>query len=388
VIDLLALTLLLLCLPGTLELLLLSVAGVFPSRSAPRGTAPLPRLAVVVPAHDEAASIAACVESLRACEGAHAVVVVADNCSDDTAQLARDAGARVLERTDTERRGKGWALDFAFTRLLDEGYEALAVVDADSRVAPDFVRCLSERLAAGADAVQARYQVLNPEGSLRTRLMSVAFMAFNVLRPRGRDRLGFSAGILGNGFALSADTLRAIPYDARSVVEDLEYHLRLVRSRRRVEFADETRVLGEMPEGGAASGTQRARWEGGRLLMARQAVPGLAADVFLRGRLALLEPLLELLLLPLSQHVLLLGVACALPSAWRPAACGALALVGAHVLAGLRVGGGGWRELGALASAPLYVAWKLTLARAVARASSKQADWVRTARNAEGADGS
>ena len=382
-IDVVVLLLLLACLPGSVELLLLSLGGVLPSRPAPRGTAPHPRLAVVVPAHDESASIGACVASLTACEGSHDVVVIADNCSDDTAALAEAAGARVLVRNDADRRGKGWALDFAFQRLLAEDYEAFAVVDADSRVDPDFVRCLSERLACGADAVQARYQVLNPSGSLRTRLMSVAFMAFNVLRPRGRDRWGLSAGILGNGFALSADTLRAIPYEARSVVEDLEYHLRLVRAQRRVEFADETCVFGEMPEGGSASGTQRARWEGGRLRMMRETAPSLSREVFLRGRWSLLEPLLELLLLPLSQHVMLLVVAAALPSSLRAWALGGLGLVGLHVLAGLRVGGGGWRDLGALAGAPLYVIWKLTLAKALARASSSSADWVRTARNDE-----
>jgi hypothetical protein len=84
--------------------------------------------------------------------------------------------------------------------------------------------------AGGADAVQCRYTTLNVDASLRTRLMNVSLMAFNALRPRGRSAMGLSAGILGNGFALSAETLRPVPYTADSVVEDLEYHLLLGRA--------------------------------------------------------------------------------------------------------------------------------------------------------------
>lgn len=378
-----AIALLLLTLPGTIELLLVTVGGLLPPRRPAGVRHPLGRLAVVVPAHDEAAGIARCVASLRRAAAPLPeveIVVVADNCSDDTAAVARAAGARVLERCDLAHRGKGYALRFAFEALLAEGAAAVVVIDADSVVAPDTLVELSRWLAAGADAVQARYGVANPEAGLRPRLMAVALMAFNVLRPRGRARWGLSAGILGNGFALSADTLRAVPYDAHSVVEDLEYHLRLVRSGRSVAFADRAEVLATMPTGGRGVRTQRARWEGGRLRMLRDAAPALVGAIA-GGAGRLLEPLLELLLLPLAAHVLLLVVALVIP--WPPTQAGAVAalgVVGAHVLAAIAVGGGGWRDVAALAVAPFYVVWKLALVPAIARAARRDAEWVRTER--------
>lgn len=127
----------------------------------------------------------------------------------------------MLVRNDLEVRGKGFALEFAFGILLDEGFDAMVVVDADTTVEPGFLATIEGCLAQGADAVQCRYSVLNPEASMRTRLMNVALLAFNVLRPRGRERLGLSVGILGNGFALTSDTLRTVPYHTHSVVEDL-----------------------------------------------------------------------------------------------------------------------------------------------------------------------
>lgn len=378
-------------LPGSLELALLTLAGLLPPRRV-RGSRDRSgdgedlRLVAIVPAHDEEAGVSGSVESLAACEPvgrSFEILVVADNCRDRTAERARSAGARVLERADEAHRGKGHALAFAFERVLAEGADVLLVIDADTRVEPTITRALRRRFAAGADAVQVRYGVANAEASLRTRLLRIALFAFNVLRPRGRDRLGLSAGILGNGFALSAATARAVPYEAYSVVEDLEYHLRLVRAGRSVSFADETAVYADMPAAGRGVETQRARWEGGRLRMLREAAPALVADVCAR-RWRLLEPLFDLLLLPLAFHVVLLVAALAVP--WEPARAWALfglLVVAAHVLAGIAVGGGGWRDLLALAAAPAYVAWKVALAPAIARASRRGTEWVRTERREE-----
>ena len=384
-VPLVAVTLVALTLPGSIELLLLTLAGVLPARRPPplrrRGEAL--RIVAVVPAHDEAEGITSCVQSLLDCEPAgdrFRVLVVADNCTDDTAKRARAAGAEVLERSDPRNRGKGYALQWAFARLLSQGADVMLVVDADTRVETNLLSALRARFGSGAAAVQCPYGVANAEASLRTRLQRVALLAFNALRPRARDRLGLSAGILGNGFALSRETLLAVPYDAHSVVEDLEYHLALVRSGRRVEFAPETGVFAEMPEGGRGAETQRERWEGGRLRMIHEAAPRLLRDV-LGGHPRLIEPLLELLLLPLAFHVTLLLLALILPwPAVQAYALFGLTLVAAHVLAAIVIGGGNLRDVAALVAAPFYVAWKLTLARRIARTARRDADWVRTER--------
>ncbi|HRD67997.1 MAG TPA: glycosyltransferase family 2 protein [Candidatus Competibacter sp.] len=384
--------------PGTFELLMLTVGGILlPRRQPPPprrrvgvgGDAPPLNLAIVVPAHNEAAGIAACIQSLRACDagnGTFAVVVVADNCEDDTAARAEAAGARVLVRHDPGRRGKGYALDFAFRQLLHEPFDAFMVVDADTRVESNLLAEAQRWFQAGADAVQSRYGVDNPGVSLRTRLMSVALQAFNVLRPRGREFWGVSVGLLGNGFGLSRATLEAVPYDAASVAEDLEYHIRLVQSGRRVRFMDATAVWSEMPSGERASRGQRARWEGGRFRMIREQTPVLLRGI-LAGRWREAEPLLELWLLPLAFHVLLLLLALLPPFApSRLYALGGLALVGWHVLAAIRVGGGGWRDVQAVVAAPFYILWKLTLFKTLLHGARKDAAWVRTDRESSSHD--
>lgn len=373
-------------LPGTLELALVTAGCWRVPPGSRRGPRPaLRRVAVVVPAHDEEAGIARCVRSLLLCDdgGFDAeVVVVADNCSDSTAAAAADAGARVLERNDPTKRGKGYALAWAFERLLREGVDAVVVVDADTSVRRNFLTAVVDRLDAGAAAVQVPYGVRNADESARTRLMNLALLAFNRCRPRGRAGVGLSAGILGNGFALPRATLARIPWNASSVVEDLEYHLRLVDAGLAVEWADETEVLADMPVGERAAASQRVRWEGGRLRMVAEHAPRLLGGIA-RGQFRLAEPLLELLLPPLAMHVALLALAAATPlPAVRAWAALALAVVVAHVLTAALRCGRGWIDLAAVASAPRYVAWKLMLLPAVLRGASRSAAWVRTDRDA------
>jgi cellulose synthase/poly-beta-1,6-N-acetylglucosamine synthase-like glycosyltransferase len=376
--------------PGILEMLLVTL-GAARRRKQPVGAGFEDlRLAVVIPAHNEAAFIGRCVASIAA-SAQHAgncgIVVVADNCADETAALAAEAGARILVRQNADLRGKGYALRMAFDRLQAEGFGAFLVVDADSIVSSNLVSDVKRRLWAGSMAVQCRYRISNYNASIRTRLMELAFLAFNVVRPKGRSGWGLSSGILGNGFALRSETLQKIPWDAASIVEDLEYHLRLVAGGERVDFVDEATVYGETPAGGEAARVQRSRWEGGRLRMAREWAPRLALAVA-RGRLRLAEPLLELLMFPLAYHVLLLSFALlVLPWPFREFAAAALALVVAHVLLAALAGGQFLKTAVALAAAPFYVMWKVTTLGAVFSASRRNAGWVRTGRDGEATPG-
>ena len=347
VILMVALVLLVLTLPGTIELLLLTFAAVLlPKRQLPNAeaNAALPRLAVVMPAHNEASGIAACVANLNAslqlapeCQ----LVVIADNCSDNTAALAEAAGARVLVRHSESQRGKGFALDYAFKLLLAESFAGFIVVDADSRVDAEFVRRFQIAFAQGQQAVQCRYRIANPEASRRARLLYIAWLAFNELRLLGREKLGVSVGILGNGFALSRTVLEAVPYEAGSIAEDMEYHLRLVDAGYQVRFIDDVKVLSDAPNQSANAAVQRSRWEGGRFRLMAEHIPSLFVGV-LQGKSRLLEPLAELLLLPLAFHVLLLLLTLVMPVAWLQIyALAALVLVAGHVLLAINIGGGG-----------------------------------------------
>jgi hypothetical protein len=160
-----------------------------------------------------------------------------------------------------------------------------------------------------------------------------------------------SAGLLGNGFGLRREVLENTPYCAGSVVEDLEYHLVLVWHGVRVAFVDDARVRGEMPSSAQDCRSQRARWECGRL-----------RDLC-RGRGVTLEPLLDLLLAPLSWHLLFLCVLMALPRDWARALGGAgMLLLLVHIGAAAWVGRLSRTHLTALLHVPFYVIWKLSLA--------------------------
>jgi hypothetical protein len=398
-LGLIGMALALVTLPGTIELALLTLGalplggrvrkgGTSPGEGRKDGTedkkSPIRRLAIVVPAHNEVASISDCVRSLSRCDrpptlDATSIIVIADNCTDQTAELASGAGARVIERDDSQRRGKGFALQFVFAKVLAEGFDALLVVDADTVVDPNLLTEVVRLLDQGADGVQARYLPLEVTDSPRVRLRNVALTAFNFLRPLARDRLGLSCGITGNGFALRRETLEAVPYNADSIVEDLEYHVSIVRAGLRIRFASATTVRAPVPVSGVAACTQRARWEGGRARMIGKYAPALASEVIHNSRL--LEPLLELLLLPLALHVSLLvcGLALPFPPGQIYSAL-ALALVGLHVGLAIKLGGGGWTDLSGLMAVPAYIAWKVSLMSATLRSTRSTSEWRRTER--------
>lgn len=372
-----------LLLPGA-YLAVLSVASLRKDHS--RGTPFQGRIAIVVPAHNEAAGIERTVGSLlRDCraDGAAEVVVCADNCNDATAELAHKAGARVLARENRDQRGKGHALHWTFEALRPEDFAAYLVVDADSVVRPGFIDAMRRGLG-NSGAVQARYFALNSGENTGTSLAQLALGAFNRLRPRGRQALGLSAGLLGNGFGLSLEVLDRVPYTAHSIVEDLEYHLQLVEAGVAVSYADDAQVFAEMPVDSAAAATQRQRWEGGRLLMIRRQLPRLIRSLLpTRGRS--LEPLLELLTPPLTYYaaMILFWLVLSISCRWLPglmSAALAIALLTLHVvIAALLSGGLGglWR----LRALPTYALWKCHQLAGTLRQSLGPAVWVRTGRN-------
>lgn len=372
----------LLTLPGTLELLLLTLGGILPSKSKKAPKTGFKRLAVIIPAHNEELSIAKTLEHLTKCKGQFDIIVIADNCSDKTASISKSLQARVIER-NSEKRGKNHALDFAFQILLKEGYDFFAVVDADTVVMPNFISEIQTAFSQGVDAVQVYYGVLNPDQALKARLMRVALMANNLLRPKGRQRWGFSAGIFGNGFALSRQTLLDVPFQVDSVVEDTAYHIRLVENQKKVHFIETTSVLADMPLLQPGAATQRIRWEGGRFSLMKKEIPRLTKKV-LKGETRLLEPLFDLLLLPLAYQLMLLLILSVIPFlptqiyAWI-----SLGVICFHLIASLIIGKAGWKDVAVLLLLPFYLLWKLVMLFRIFLVSRKGFTWDRTPRSNE-----
>jgi cellulose synthase/poly-beta-1,6-N-acetylglucosamine synthase-like glycosyltransferase len=265
--------------------------------------------------------------------------------------------------------------------LLRENYAVFIVVDADTRVEPNLLLAMAPLFIEGADAAQSRYLASNPDVTMRTRLMHVAWLAYNILRLRGREYWGCSVNILGNGFALARESLENVPFDADSIAEDLDYHIRFVESGRRVRFCEATTVWAPAPATGAVASAQRTRWEGGRFRMIKERLPTLLRGIG-RGNWRLVEPALDLLLLPLAFQVLLFIAMALLP--WSPArllGLVGLGIVTVHVIAAMVIGRAGPNYWLALASAPFYILWKLTLGKRLIAAASKNAAWVRTERS-------
>jgi len=344
----------------------------------------------IVPAHNESAGIGETVRSLLAVDypsTSFEVVVVADNCEDDTAAQARAAGAIVLERKDAERRGKGYALLLAFSNLPPE-VDAVVVIDADTLVSPNILRAFAARRDLGAVAIQADYAVRNPNAAWRTRLIAIAFGAFHIVRSRARERLSLSCGLRGNGMCFSAALLSEVPHEAFSIVEDVEYGLRLGEAGHRVQYADEAHVYGEMVSTAAAAASQRRRWEEGRKDLVRRNGVRLLRAGLRQGDRVLCDLALDLLIPPLSRiavfSVLGLLLAGALSfeagrCVWSATLYGwSLFAVVLYVLRGWSVSGTGARGLLDLGLAPLYVVWKAGLR--LRKASRPTSSWVRTKR--------
>jgi cellulose synthase/poly-beta-1,6-N-acetylglucosamine synthase-like glycosyltransferase len=384
----LGLALVAITLPLVLELALVTAAAWLPGRRESDEDQPAEGfpLAVVIPAHNEEFLISRCVRSVRESAQCTAksdisIYVVAHNCTDSTAQQASKAGAEVLVYDDPAAKGKGFALRHGFERVLAGQAEAILVVDADSIVSKNLVPAVQRLLANGAEAVQCRYEMDSPTEKINTRLAALALRGFNVIRPRGRERLGLSAGIFGNGFALSRNLLAEVPYGAFSVVEDLEYHINLVLAEKRVRFLETVLVSASLPASREGEQVQRSRWEGGRFYAARVWTGRLLGQL-LRGRIRVAEPLFDLAGLPMAYGGFALLLALCVPVAGiRIYAIASLLVIAAHVLAAAASGPDFLRTLGLLSMAPLYILWKLRLLPAVLIGSKGKAAWVRTNRD-------
>jgi cellulose synthase/poly-beta-1,6-N-acetylglucosamine synthase-like glycosyltransferase len=358
---------------------------------------PSSRIVVLVPAHDEADLIGRCIASLARQDYSGdliRLVVVADNCSDRTAELARASGVDVRVRADDQERGKGRALRWAMDALMaeDEATDAFVIVDADSVAHPRLLRGLVQRFEQGSSVVQADYSVLCDSDSPRVKLRAVAFLLCHRVRFSGRAVLHMPCGLVGNGMLISREVLDAHPWSAFTSAEDLEYTLTLRQAGIKPKYVRGASVAGPVPATARGSQIQRTRWEGGRIHVVREAIPAIFRQIVRDRRLANLDFAADLMVPPLG--ILAIGVlACgaALIALWAaglitplllgPSAVALVALVGFVVL-GLGAARAPAWMYGSLILAPIFLAEKLWGTGRVIR-SRKANDWIRTERPSE-----
>lgn len=257
-------------------LFLAIVQLVRPGRSTPLKDPPgseLTSFVIVIPAHNESASIG---QTIRSCQDLdyptdrYSIVVVADNCSDDTALLARKSGATCLVRQDPAERGKGYALAFAFDRIDMQRFEAAVILDADCKIDRNALSVFSAEVSQGRRVLQAKYVAANPDQSPMSYALAIGNALENDLFFSPKSRLNWAVLLRGTGMVLHRNVLHQVPWTAFSIVEDIEYAITLARHRVQVHFVDSTAVRSDFPFASQQLRVQRRRWASGNLDFARR----------------------------------------------------------------------------------------------------------------------
>lgn len=383
---------------GLLILIVLPVCVLFvqvllawlPARSLPSAKSSRPRVAVLVPAHNESSVIVATLKTIgpQLLEWDR-LLVVADNCADDTAALARAAGAEVVERSNDRQRGKGYALDFGVRHLASAAPDVLIIVDADCQISDGFVERLATCCIDSGRPTQSLNLMRAPAGSgLKVQIAEFAWCVKNRVRPRGWARLGLPCQLMGTGMAFAWRDLPLIDLASGHIVEDLKMGLDFCRSGKPPLFCPDALVTSYFPRSEEGLTTQRTRWEHGHLGVILGDTPKLLVESMAKGNGNLLAMTLDLLVPPLA--LLTLALVAALGLSWLVfllagilapaliATTGALLLAATILLAWSQFG----REIisfSALMYAPFYAVKKIPLY--IGFLLKRQVEWVRSKRD-------
>ncbi len=351
--------------------------------------APVPKVAVLIPAHNEALGITATLATLQPqMRKGDQLIVIADNCSDDTAKLSRQAGAKVLERHNLKQRGKGYALDYGRRAIQDPSPDVVVVIDADCRVAPNTIAQASHLAYNSQRPVQVTNLLYPPSRpTLKDQLSSFAFMVHTFVRPNGLSRLGLPFNLHGTGMVFPWSVFRRVPLASGNIVEDMQLSLDLAILGHFPLFCRAGQVTGLLPEQSTVAVGQRTRWEHGHLRTLLSQSPKLLKAAWRQKQAKLVALTLDLCVPPLSLLVLLwlLPTGLALPwgffqGQWWPALIlggeGLLLLL--SVLAIWAKFGREQLPLKTLLAVPFYVLWKVPIYFSFLL--RPQRAWVRTGR--------
>jgi cellulose synthase/poly-beta-1,6-N-acetylglucosamine synthase-like glycosyltransferase len=263
-------------------------------RSTPAQARTHRNFAVLIPAHNEARVIFPLLESLNAQRYPHAhytVVVAADHCGDDTAAIARAAGAQVLERTSDGPRGKTWTIRWALEHIDLTQFDAVSIVDADNLVHPEYLARMNNHLEAypEAQAVQGSLDVKNPDDNWLTRAIAVSYWFTNRFSQYARSKLGLNCALGGTGMTIRVDALKRHVGQLYSLVDDLELTMGLILEGSRVQWNEFAVIYDEKPLTLAASLKQRRRWMQGHFWVLARYAPRLFGAFLRTGQVRLLD---------------------------------------------------------------------------------------------------
>jgi cellulose synthase/poly-beta-1,6-N-acetylglucosamine synthase-like glycosyltransferase len=268
-----------------------------------------PSVAVLIPAHNEGMGLRATVADVRAqLKRSDRLVVVADNCNDNTALIASKAGAEVIERHDPLNIGKGHALDFGLKHLSNNPPQVLIIVDADCRVAEGTIDQLALTCAeTGRPAQALDLMTAPPHSSVNFRVAEFAWRVKNWARPLGLAAFGLPCQLMGTGMAIPWALLYSLTLASGSLVEDLALGLTLADAGSAPVFCVSGKVTSQFPSSAEGAQSQRYRWEQGHIHLIATAFPKYLFRAIARKNLSLLALTIDLAVPPVSLFFILLA---------------------------------------------------------------------------------
>jgi cellulose synthase/poly-beta-1,6-N-acetylglucosamine synthase-like glycosyltransferase len=349
------------------------------------------RIAVLIPAHNESGGIKSTIESVkRQLRPADRLLIVADNCTDETANLAIAAGAEVTIREDHTRIGKGYALDWGIKHLSAAPPDIVIVIDADCRVSEGSIDKLSQACAASGDPVQSLYLMeVAPGSSVNQQVAQFAWRVKNLIRPLGLRNLNLPCQLMGTGMAFPWKLIQSAKLSSGFIVEDMKLGLELAAQGRAPLFCPSAVVTSTFPTSDKGSRAQRQRWEQGHISLILSAAPSLVYSAIKTRDIKLLATALDVSVPPLSLLVSVLAAAAMMAAIAAIAGVSAkpfflitacLVLVVAAVLLAWIKRGRDILQIADLVLIAPYLAKKISLYAALAR-GRKILSWIRADRS-------
>lgn len=385
---------LLLILLFPLGYLILLALGAVRSASAPdtHERSPSTRFMIIIPAHNEVNVIRATITRMQALDyPSHlfSIHIIADYCSDNTAEAARHAGANVYERNEGPRSGKGAALSWLFQQVLqNEQCDAVAIFDADTQVDQNFLRIMDWRLSQGDQVIQGQHVIRNPNQGWYPALTWAMFLIDNRIQNLGRSNLGLSAKNMGDSICFHVEILRKLGW-GEGLTEDYHLRVQLLLKGIRIMYEPSAIGYGEAPLSWSRARAQRARWLRGTYDTSRRYVKHLIVEGMKRSNLALLDGALQASFPSYSTLSLisLMGLAIQVPIDYFVESISLYPLIGAwaamvitlliYPLAGLALERAPVRAYIAILLGPYFILWRTWLAL-TSRFGKKQVTWIRT----------
>ena len=224
----------------------------------------------IIPAHNEEAVVSNLIESLKHQtydKELYDIYVIADNCTDNTAKVAREAGAIVLERYDPDHKTKGFALQWFLKQKIEENadYDAFFVFDADNIVDKNFIVNMNKKLCQGEEVVQGYRDIKNPTDNWITAGYALFYWTMHRLYHLARYNVGLSPLLNGTGFMVKFDVVKPNGWETETLTEDIEFSLKSIIQGRKLGWATDAIVYDEQPVNFKASWSQRSRWTVGHM---------------------------------------------------------------------------------------------------------------------------